>query len=152
MMPVHQLQIRDRSGSMFTIVSNMGSTNSVSGMASRLRAGGLSGVLMPAGTRDLLSRNVQTVMGFTQPSIHCVRGFFSAGTLVQLNTHFYLAPKLGMSDSMPLLLQYDFMTCRETTIPIINSISLNNLRFKVLRHLLSTRLAPYVDWAAVPFL
>lgn len=71
---------------------------------------------------------------------------------MKLNAHFSLEPKLGMGGSVPLLLQCGFMTFRGTNITIINSISLDNLRLKVYRHLLSTRLAPYVDWAAVPFL
>jgi len=91
-------------------------------------------------------------MGFTQPSVNWVPCFLSVGTFVKLNAHFYLEPKLGMSGSVPLLLHCGFMTCRETNITIINGISLENLRFKVYRHLLSTRLAPHVDWAAVPFL
>ena len=48
-MPVHRVQIRDRSGPTFTVISNMGSANSVSVIATKLLAG-LSGVRMPVGT------------------------------------------------------------------------------------------------------
>ena len=151
-MPVHRVQIRDGSGPMFTVVSNMGSANSVKGIATRLQAG-LSGMRMPVGTRDFLFPKMpRQLWGSPSHLLIRVPCFVSAGTLVKLNAHFYLEPKLEMSGSLPLLLQYGFMTCRETNITIINSISLYNLRFNVYRHLLSTRLAPHVDWAVVPFL
>lgn len=40
MMPVRQVEIGDRSGSMFTVVSNLGSANSVSGIAAGRTIGG----------------------------------------------------------------------------------------------------------------
>jgi len=52
-MPVRRVQIRDRSGPMFAVVSNMGSANSVKRIATRLQAE-LYEARMSVGTRDFL--------------------------------------------------------------------------------------------------
>ena len=103
---------------------NMGSANSVGGIAIRLRAGP-SGLRIPACTRDFLfSKDVHTGCGVNPAAYSLGTGVPFRGYASEVHRSPPSSGEFGLRVSMPLLTPFAFRVSRGTTVHFIYSIRL----------------------------